>query len=200
MTGIANGFRLLLTGALGITSVAADAHGFREKGKPTTVADSALTVTPPRNWNRLDGKPGKNAETWTLDGEQLNDITFFGGIESGRPLVKERNRKREPLPMIRSGTLLIEVPELLGSTYRAYKQIGAFTVTSTTPKEFLGKDGVLFTYDYLDQDNLPRRGEGRATFIDKKLFMMTFDAPRMHYFDRSLPDFRTLANTAVLKG
>lgn len=199
MIGASDGWRASILCLAGVVAVSAQAHGFREKGKPAEVADSPLTVTPPRDWNRLDARPGKHAETWTLDGEQLNDITFFAGIEPGRPLVKERNRKREPLPMVRSGTLLIEVPELLGNTYRAYKQIAVFTVTSTTPVKFLGGDGVLFTYDYLDQDDLPRRGEARATIIAKKLFMMTFDAPRLHYFDRSLPDFRALADSATLK-
>ena len=47
----------------------------------------ALSVTPPRDWNQLGIKPGKFAETWTLDGEQLNDVTFYAGVEPGEPLL-----------------------------------------------------------------------------------------------------------------
>jgi hypothetical protein len=175
------------------------ANDYREEGKSTKIADSAMTVTPPRDWNKLGVRPGKFAETWTLDGEQLNDVTFYGGVEPGRPLVRERDKKLEPLPKFTDGMLLIEIPELVQGTYRAYKQISKFEVTNTTPGTFLGKDGVKFTYQYLDADELPRKGEARAVIIDKKLFMVTFDAPRLHYFDRAVDDFRALADTARLK-
>lgn len=178
-------------------ATAASANAYREKGKVVQVAKT-MSVTPPRDWNRLRGNPGKYAETWTLDGEQLNDVTFFGGVVSGDPLVRERNRKREPLPKFRSNMLLVEVPELLGGTYRAYKKISNFSVTNSKPDRFLGRDGMRFTYEYTDEDNLPRKGEALAALIKGKLYMVTFDAPRLHYYDRTLGDYRALAETATL--
>jgi hypothetical protein len=176
----------------------AHANAYREKGKVVDVANSSMKVTPPRDWNRLDIKPGKYAEVWTLDGEQLNDVTFFGGIEPGMPLVRERNKKRDPLPKFTASTLLIEVPELLERTYRAHKRIGSFVVVSSKPERFMGREGVHFSYEYTDQDNLTRKGEARAALVAKRLFMVTFDAPRLHYFDRTVSDFRALAETAEL--
>ncbi len=188
-----------LIAALGLmVAGVAEANDYREKGKAVKVASSEMTVSPPRDWNQLSIKPGKRAETWTLDGEQLNDVTFFGGIGSGEPIVRERNRKREPLPKFRSTTLLVEVPELLEGTYRAYKKIGRFAVTSSKPDRFLGRDGVRFTFEFTDADNLPRKGEALATLVSGKLYMVTFDAPRLHYYDRTLTDFRALAATATL--
>lgn len=177
---------------------AVQANAYREKGKIVDVAHSALTVTPPRDWNRLDIKPGKHAETWTLDGEQLNDVTFYGAIEPGEPLVREQSKKRDPLPKFTSTTLLAEIPELLEGTYRAYKKIGAFTLTGSKPDVFLGTAGVRFTYEYVDTDQLPRKGEAQASLIGGKLYMATFDAPRLHYFDRSIADYRALAGSAKL--
>lgn len=95
--------------------------------------------------------------------------------------------------------LLLDIPELVQGTYRAYKQISKFEVTNTQPGTFLGRDGVHFTYEYLDADDLPRMGEGRAVVVNKKLFMITFDAPRLHYFNRTVSDFRALADAAKLK-
>ena len=172
------------------------ANAYREAGKVVSVADSGVTVTPARDWNRLDAKPGKHTEVWTLDGDQLNDVTFYGGIEPGAPLLKERNKKRAPLPKFTATTLLVELPELLEGTYRAYKQIGGFSLTGSQPGRFLGRDGVHFTYEYTDNDELPRKGEARAVLIDKKLYMVTFDAPRLHFFDRTLANFRSLADSA----
>jgi hypothetical protein len=177
---------------------AADANAYRQKGKIAEVADSGMSVTPPRDWNRLDAKPGKYTEVWTLDGEQLNDVTFYGGIESGKPLVKELDKKRSPLPKFTASTLLVEVPELLEGTYRAYKKIGSFSLIGSKPDRFLERQGVRFTYEFTDLDGLSRKGEGLAVLVGGRLYMATFDAPRLHYFDRSLADFRALAETARL--
>lgn len=174
------------------------ANGFREQGITVKVAKSNLHVTPPQNWNKLSRRPGKNAETWTLDGEQLNDVTFYGGISPGKPLVKERNKKRQPLPKMKKNALLIDIPELLEGTYRAYKQIGIFKLTSTEPSKFLGSDSVKFTYEYVDADNLTRLGEARAVIVEGKLYMATFDAPRLHYFAKGIDAFRALVDTAKL--
>lgn len=176
------------------TGVAANAY--REKGKPATIAATPLTVTPPRDWNRLTLSPGRKTEVWTLDGDELNDVTFFAGIEPGKPLVREVSKKRKPLPKFTKATLLVEVPELLEGTYRAYKDIATFTVSGAQPDRFLGRDGIRFAFDYVDEDNLPRRGEGRAAIVGGLLYMATLSAPRLHYYERTLEDFHALTDTA----
>lgn len=174
------------------------ANGYREKNISVEVAKSAMKVTPVQDWNSLSIRPGKKAETWTLDGEQLNDVTFYGGIAPGEPLIRERSKKHKPLPKFTSETLLVEIPELLEGTYRTNKGIGAFSVTGSNPDRFLSHDGIRFTYEYVDADNLPRKGEARAALIKGQLFMATFDAPRLHYFDATLDDFRSLTDSAAL--
>lgn len=174
----------------------ANAHKLRAKGGTASVANSDLVVTPNRDWNKLGSKIGKSTESWTLDGEQLNDVTFFGGIESGNPLVKERDKKRDPLPKFGKDMLLIEIPELLEGTYRAYKKIGSFQLLSTEPISFLDHDGVSFQFSYVDDDELTRDGEARASIIDGKLYMIAFEAPRLHYFERAINEFRAIADSA----
>lgn len=176
------------------------ANSYRESGKLVDLGKSGMSVVPPRDWNKLTLEPGKYAETWTLDGEQLNDVTFYSGVESGKPLVRERDKKRDPLPKYSDKMLLIELPELLEGTYRAYKKISGFRLASSSPGQFLRQKGVLFSYEYTDEDNLPRRGEARATIIAKKLYMVTFDAPRLHYFDKTVSDYRALADATSIKG
>ena len=175
------------------------AHKLRPSGTVTVVAESTMTVKPSRSWNRLDGRLGKFTETWTLDGAPLNDVTFFGGIAPGTPLIRERNRKTQPLPRFTSETLLIEVPELLETTIRTSQDVGTFEMTAVEPAPFMGKEGVMFTYQFVDADELPRRGEAYAAIVGGKLYMMTYEAPRLHYFERSLNDFRALVQSAQLK-
>jgi hypothetical protein len=186
----------ILSAALFTTT--ASAHKLRVKGETVTVANYDIAVTPTRDWNRLSVRAGKNSETWTLDGEQLDDVTFYGSIEPGNALVRERRKKSDPLPKFTKGTLLIEIPELLEGTYRTHRDIASFKLLSTEPEKFLGHDGVVFTYEYTDADQLTRKGEAKAAIIRSKLYMMTFDAPRLHYYDQFIGDFRALANSATL--
>lgn len=189
---------LTLALLLSVTT-AAQAHKLRLRGEAVAVAGSPFTVTPARDWNSLSRKIGKYTESWTLDGEQLNDITFFGGVPAGEPIFREKSKKHAPLPKFLKSTLLVEVPELLEGTYRAYKNSGAFKLLSTEPGQFLGRDGVFFTYEFTDEDQLTRKGEARATIIDGRLYMVTFDAPRLNYFDKAAEDFRKLASSASLR-
>ena len=191
-------FRALAAVALLMPLSFAQGHKLREKGLVVTVADSELTVMPGRDWNWLDMRIGKQTESWTLDGEQLNDVTFYVGIEAGKPLVRERNKKRQPLPRFTRSTLLVEVPELLETTYRAYKTIADFRVIEVQPGRFLERDGVVFTYEFVDQDELTRRGEAHAAIIGGRLYMISFDAPRLHYFERGIGDVRALVGSARL--
>lgn len=186
---------VLLLGA-GLLPWPAQAHKLRERSIAVTIADSPLTVTPGRDWNRLDGNIGKRTESWTLDGGQLNDLTFYAGIEPGKPLVRERSKKREPLPKFSASTLLVELPELFESTYRAAKQIADFRITDVQPARFLGQEGVVFAYEYVDGDELTRLGEAHAAIVGGRLYMISFDAPRLHYFARNIDDFRRIVQSA----
>lgn len=181
-----------------LTATTAFAHKLHRQGEETAVAESTLTVRPSRDWNQLGTRIGKNTETWTLDGPQLNDVTFFGGIAPGKPLVKEKDKKREPLPKFTKNTLLAEIPELLERTTRAYKGSGSFQIATIEPIRFLGNEGVSFTYQFTDEDQLTRQGEARAAIIGGKLYMITFEAPRLNYFGRYIIDFRALADSAKL--
>lgn len=182
-----------------LTPPPAFAHKLHKQGEAAAVAKSSLTVTPTRDWNQLGLRIGKKTETWTLDGEQLNDVTFFGGIDAGNPLVKEKSKKREPLPKFTKSTLLAEVPELLERTTRTYKGSGSFQVTSVEPIRFLDHEGVFFSYEFTDEDQLTRKGEARAAIVESKLYMITFEAPRLSYFGKVVADFRSLADTAKLQ-
>src|SRR3546814_4784217 len=151
--------RVVAIGAAVMLTVSmAQANGYREKNMVVKVAKSAMKVTPARDWNSLSIRPGKKAETWTLDGEQLDDVTFYGGIAPGEPLIRERSKKHKQLPKLQSETLLIEVHELLEGTYRTHKGIGTFPITSSKPDRFLGNDGIRFTYKYETAENMTQKG------------------------------------------
>lgn len=55
-----------------------------------------MTVQPSIEWNKLGERPGRNSETWTFDGDGPNNLTFYGGIEAGKPRFREVDRKNSP--------------------------------------------------------------------------------------------------------
>src|SRR5438034_4846731 len=82
------------------------------KGREVIVAKSDLSVTPPIDWNRMGARPGRNAESWTLDGLSLNDLTFYGGIANDTPLFRDARKKTDPLPRFSATMLAPDVAQL----------------------------------------------------------------------------------------
>jgi hypothetical protein len=166
-------------------------------GERKKVAKSDLSITPTIEWNRLDERPGRRAESWTLDGEALNDVTFYGGIEPGKPLFAEVDKRNQPLPRVSATMLITDIPVLFESSYRIALGTSLMTIDSVEPMVFAGHKGVRFTYGFVRQgEDVQRRGEARAAMIKGALYMITYEAPTLHYFDKSLGAFRQLADSA----
>lgn len=166
-------------------------------GTRVAVAKSAMTVAPPSEWNRLSARPGRNSETWTIDGDALNDLTFYGGIPAGKTLFREVDRRNRPLPHVSATMIVTDIPALVENSYRVALNTPLFAVDSLEPALFAGHQGVCFTYSFTRPgEDLPRKGEARAALVGGKLYMITFEAPRLHFFDRSVEAFRKVADTA----
>lgn len=186
--------------ALALTGCATG-YSLAPAGQPRRIAGTALTVTPPADWNRLGSLagPGKRAEQWTLDGPLLNDLTFYGGIEDNRPLFREIDRRDRPLPLFSATMLAPDVAALLESSYRVAAGTALFEMGMLAPATFAGRPGFRFDYVYTIQgEEVRRRGEASGAIIDRRLYLVTFEAPAIHYFDRDVGQFRTLVESARL--
>jgi|LULF01.1.fsa_nt_gb hypothetical protein len=189
---------LFATFSVAVSPHTLSANDLIKTGERVAVAKSQMTVTPPRDWNKLSQRVGKKAETWTLDGERLNDISFFANIAPGEPLLRERSKKHDPLPKLQPNSLLTDIPEFLEGTYRSYHGLAVFNLGSSSPAKFMGEPAVRFSYEYVTPDELTRKGEAIATLRNGSLFMITFDAPKLHYFERNIEDYRALVATAAM--
>lgn len=166
-------------------------------GKPVQIRKTTLMVTPPRDWNRLGSRIGRNAESWTLDGLSLNDVTFYGGVLNDETLFREVNKKERPLPRFSSTMLMPDVAGLFEGSYRVANGTSIFSIDSMEPGTFAGQDGFRFTYSFtLQSDEVRRKGEAYGAIVDGKLYMATFEAPVIHYYDRDIESFRSLIATA----
>lgn len=166
---------------------------------PVTVAKSSLTVTPSSDWNRWSTRPSKKGETWTLDGTALNELSFFAGIAPGEPLYRERNKKDQPLPKFDAKMLAPELVTMFESSNRIVMATSLFEIDKVEPAKLAGQDAVHFTYHYTVQaDEVRRKGEARAAVIGGKLYLISFAAPAIHYYDAGVTEARAIMDSARL--
>ncbi len=193
--------RLILAATIAMAlAVPAHAHKLITPGLKDKIAKGAFSAAASSTWNRLDQKEGKYQEIWTIDGEQLNQIMFFGGVPVGQPLLKERNKKLDPLPKVAGNMLLPDIPILLERTYRTQYATTFMEIGLQEPATFAGMDGIYFEYRFTPvDDEVERKGEAFAALKDGKLYLIAFEAPAIHYFDKSVGEFRNVVKSLRLR-
>jgi hypothetical protein len=192
---------MMAMAAIAMVSAAPAMAGFAlmAKGKPVAIRKSTLMVTPSIDWNRLGPKVGRNAEAWTLDGNSLNEITFYAGVMPGQPLFREVDKKNKPLPKFTASMLAPDVVAMFESSYRIAASTSLFSVDQVEPTTFLGAQGFRFRYNFTVQDEEVRRsGEATGAVIGGKLYLIAFEAPAIHYFDRDVESYRAIVASARL--
>ncbi len=166
---------------------------------PVLVGKSTLQITPSQDWNKLGGRVGRNAESWTMDGLRLNDMTFYGGIADNTTLFREIDKKNAPLPRFSATMLLPDVAQLFEGSYRVANGTSLMAIDSIEPATFAGQPGFRFTYNFtIQNEEVKRLGEARGAIINGKLYMITYEAPVIHYFGKDLEAFRKIATSAIV--
>ncbi len=163
----------------------------------TPVAHTALSVVAEAGWNRWSKHPIKAEELWSLDGPLLNRIVFLGGVADGRPIAREANRKREPLPHFAAAMRATDIAELVERTTRITEAAPDFTTEVVAPATFAGRPGFRLRYRYTVGE-LTRRGEARGAVIDGRLYLIAYSAPALHYFDTDLPRATAIMDSAQI--
>lgn len=165
-------------------------------GPQANIAKSSLSVTPAGEWNKLSFRGGKNVEVWTIDGDALNKVTFYGGIEVGKPLFKETDKKNKPLPQVTPNMLITDIPAILESSYRSQFSVNKMSIDSQEPATIGGHKGIRFTYTFVkNEEDVERKGEGVGAFVDNRLYLVCYEAPAIYFFDKDVEKFRQLAST-----
>ncbi len=94
-----------------------------------------------------------------------------------------------------------DITRLFESSYRIAIGTALMSIDSQAPAMFAGTRGVRFTYSFTIEDEAVKRsGIGEAAIINGKLYMITFEAPVLHYFDAGLPGYRAVIASATLNG
>lgn len=169
---------------------------------PRAVAAGKMTVSPPQAWNRLPRgfHDIREEENWTLNGPILDSVSFIGGLKDGKPIVRQRRKDDRQVPVFRANMAPPEIVAMIETFYRIRAGAAEFGMTGLKPATFLGRRGFQLDYDYLDQNEIKRRGRSYGAVIDGQLYLMLLDATRSHYFDAALGGFEAMARGAALRG
>lgn len=192
----------VLTGVATATFTAAPpacANSLISPGTRSGIAHSKLSAKPAGEWNRLSRDDGKGVELWTIDGDALNKVSFYGGIANGKPLLREIDKKHQPLPKVTGTMLMTDIPTLLESTYRSQGAVDQMSIDGQEPAMLAGHKAIRFTYSFTRADDeVRRKGEGVGALIDGKLYLVTYEAPAIHFFEKDIEKYRQLAATLSL--
>ncbi|EZP83266.1 putative uncharacterized protein precursor [Novosphingobium resinovorum] len=187
---------LVLLAALAMQAPAVHANSLIAAGPTAKIAKSSIASSPDGEWNKLSFSGGPNVEVWTRDGDNLNKVSFFGGVAAGMPIYREANKKKAPLPKVDGAMLLPDIPLLLESTYRARFQVNRMAIDSQDVTTAGGRQAIRFTYSYVrDEDGVDRKGEAIGTMVDKKLYLVTYEAPSIYYFGKDLEAYHKIVDS-----
>ena len=173
-------------------------YGLIEPG-PERVARNMI-VSPTVRWNRARRTFNdiSREENWTLNGPLLDNLTFIGGLESGKAIVRQRRRAERQVPRFRAEMSPPELASMIETFYRVRAGTVQFQMTGLTPRTFLGHPGFQFDYTHLDGDEVHRQGRAVGAVIGNRLYLALLDGTRMHYFPSALPEFERIVESARL--
>ncbi len=187
---------ILMASSTILIATAVSANSLVSPGPTPKIARSSLSASPATEWNRLSLRGGKNVEIWTIDGDELNKVTFYGGVPVGQPLFREANKKNAPLPRVSANMLITDIPAILESSYRIQLHTTRMSIDSQEAATISGFKGIKFTYSFVRQDDeVDRKGEAVGAFVGNRLYIVCYEAPAVHFFDRDVEKFRQLAAT-----
>lgn len=170
-----------------------------QAGQPVAVAKSGMTVTPAEDWNRWTSRPIKTSEVWTLDGTSLNELYFVAALPEGQTLFRDAAKKERPLPKFSKAMLLPDIVEFYESSTRTALATSLFKVDKIEPDRMGGHDAVRFTFTYsVEGDQLPCKGVAKAAIVGGQLYLVSFVAPSIHYFDRDAAKVSKLLDTVKI--
>lgn len=167
-----------------------------------TVARNSMIVTPSTVWNRVPRTPADvpQEENWTANGPMLDTISFIGGLDDGLPIVRQRRRDQQRVPIFRSDMTPQDLVSMIESFYRVRGEVSVFNVTGVQPVQFLGTTATRLDFDYVTGDQLQRRGRAVLAIVGGRLYLIALDAARSHYFGAAEREFDALVSGARLGG
>lgn len=183
---------------LGMVVLLASCANVTKIGPGKVSVNEKMVTQLDKAWNRID-VPGKGkVEIWTADGLPLDRLTFYPAIGDGEALAELQDRKEKQQPRFHVGMPPHEIVELFEAVAAA--DGSTFRLDKLSPTPFAGGDGFRFDYSILrKQDEVELKGIAYGVVQHGKLFLMTFSAPKTHYFGKHLSSVESIAGSVQIR-
>ena len=155
-----------------------------------------LTVQGDPDWSRMQRRaPEPGHDAWTMDGLPLDQLQFFVGIASGDPLQVMAGHAGKQIPKFQKDMQAQEIIELYETL--ATLDGSTFTRGRMAPANFAGAPGFRFEFQRVRKgDELMMKGVGYGSVQKDRLYLLVYEAPRIHYFAHNLPQVEAIASSA----
>jgi hypothetical protein len=178
---------------------------FSAVGPQRVSVKDVLTVEPDIAWNKIntqDISGRSRTEIWTVDGHLLNAITFFAGIEDGRPLfVQTAEEERQyKLPVFHSSMNSTDIMELVEATYTKVAQSPLSKTRNLRPAKFADADGFRFEMSMVGKDEIDREATAIGTVRNGKLYLIFYQGARLYHYGLRQAQAERIIQTAKLQG
>ena len=161
------------------------------------VAVGSMTVRPESAWNAVPRQEQLfGAPTWTRNGRSLDSVSFIFGIREGEPIVMGlSSTEKGELPAFEEGMLPDEIVELFETT--ALKIYQTQIIEKGVLRPISLAVGPAFEYEFVATapDQVIRRSRLYGIVKEDKLYLVFYQAARMHYFDASESDIERIVKT-----
>lgn len=163
---------------------------------------AAYSVEPRLEWNKLEKSFVTGPlEIWTSDGQRMDTLFFFTGVDSGAPLFARPGRggrasERADVPVFNADMSATEIAELFEATLSRLTGSTLSEMTNLRPATFAGAKGFRFDLAYTTRDQLERKGFAVGAVKDKKLYMIFFQGTRIYHYGKHLKEVEHIVASA----
>ena len=191
-----NATKITLLGLVALLLASCAPYSLVPADKP--VKFNGFSITPQADWNKAGYKPGPKAESWTSNGEVLDQLLLIGNITPGEALLKSQN-KNLPMPKFSDDMLPFDVENLVKTSLKN-RSNGEIDVTSydLQPAQFGSVAGFRFNIRYFTPGGLLQTGDVLGAIKDDKLYLLIYTAANLHYYQNRLPEVENIFKSAVL--
>jgi hypothetical protein len=158
-----------------------------------------LTVTVDKAWNQFERGVGDNTPTWTQDGITVDALRFHVALKDGALIAPTPSEPKGTKPLAFRSTM--QPAEIVGLFEAAFTRDGStFQLERLTPQTFAGHPGFRFDFSAVRKyDEVRLKGVGWGTVRNGELFVISYTAPRLSFFDRHLASAEAIAKSARIK-
>lgn len=183
------GAGLLAAGCAQVSHVATGEVTLRER----------LTVSVDKPWNQFERGLGDNTPTWTQDGVTVDALRFYAGLKDGELIAPTPSEPKGSKPLAFKATM--QPGEIVALYESLYTRDGStFQLDRLAPQAFAGQAGFRFEFSGIRKnDEVRLKGIGWGAVRNGELFVITYTAPRLSFFDRHLGSAESIAKSARIR-